>query len=149
MRQRGKQSAASLDVNGIADAGPNLRPPHHLTAKEAQLFHEVVANAPSGHFSPSDVYLLSTFVRVTLICDDAAKALAKATDKNRPTRMKIMDQAVKAQALLASKLRLAPQSRIGPRTAGRTHDAHRPSAYDTMGFDREFFEDGWKRPERR
>ena len=146
MRQRGRQSAASLEVNGIADVRPSLRPPHHLTAKEARLFHEVVGNAPSGQFSASDVYLLSTFVRVTLICDDAAKALAKANDKNRPTRMKIMDQAVKAQALLAIKLRLAPQSRIGPRTAGRRHDAHRPSAYDTMrGFDREFFEDGWSR----
>ena len=144
MRQRGRQSAASPEVNGIADAGPNLRPPHHLTAKETALFREVLANAPSGHFSASDVYLLSSFVRVTLICDDAAKALAKANDKNRPTRMKIMDQAVKAQA--ASKLRLAPQSRIGPRTAGRRYDAHRPSAYDTMrGFDPEFFEDGWSR----
>ena len=47
------------------------------------------------------------------------------------------------QPLLASKLRLATQSRIAPRTAGRAHDAHRPSAYDTMGFDKEFFEDGW------
>ena len=140
MRQRGRQSAADLEVNGETSARANLQPPHHLTAKEAQLFREVVANAPSGQFSASDVYLLSTFVRVTLICDDAAKALSKATDKNRPTRMKIMDQAVKAQALLASKLRLAPQSRIGPRTAGRAHDGHRPSAYDSfvMGAD-----DGW------
>jgi hypothetical protein len=47
--------------------------------------------------------------------------------------------------IFASKLRLAPQSRIGPRTAGRRHDGHRPSAYDTAGFDREFFEDGWPR----
>ena len=135
MRQRGRVSNVNVEVNGIASAGPNLRPPANLTAKEAKLFHEVVANAPSGQFSASDVYLLSSFVRVTLVCDDAAKALAKANDKNRPTRMKIMDQAVKAQALLASKLRLAPQSRISPRTVGRAHDGHRPSAYETMGWD--------------
>ena len=82
MRQRGKQSAASLEVTGIADTGPNLRPPHHLTATEAKLFVEVVANAPSGQFSASDVYLLTSFVRVTLVCDQAVKASAKANDKN-------------------------------------------------------------------
>jgi hypothetical protein len=145
MRQRGKQSAASLEVTGIEDAGPNLQPPPHLTATEAKLFVEVVGNAPSGQFSASDVYLLTSFVRVTLVCEQAAKALAKANDKTRPTRMKMLDQAVKMQALLATKLRLATLSRLGPRTAGRQHDAHRPSAYDTMGFDREFFEDGWPR----
>jgi hypothetical protein len=59
--------------------------------------------------------------------------------------MKMLDQGIKMQALLATKLRLATMSRIGPRTAGRRHDGHKPSAYDTIGFDREFFEDGWGR----
>ena len=84
MRQRGRQSAASLEVTGIADAGPNLRPPPHLTATEAKLFVEVVGNAPSGQFSASDVYLLTSFVRVTLVCEQAVKALAKANDKTFP-----------------------------------------------------------------
>jgi hypothetical protein len=145
MRQRGRQSGADVEVTDVAGTRPTLRPPSHLTAKEAALFVEVVGNAPAGQFSASDVYLLTSFVRVTLVCDQAVKALAKANDKTRPTRMKILDQAVKMQALLATKLRLATMSRIGPRTAGRQHDGHRPSAYDTMGFDREFFEDGWHR----
>ena len=136
MRQRGRQSAADLEVNGTASARASLRPPHHLTAKEAALFVEVVGNAPAGQFGATDVYLLSSFVRVTLVCDHAAKALAKATDKNRPARMKMLDQAIKMQALLASKLRLATQSRIAPRTVGRAHDGHRPSAYEAMeGWD--------------
>ena len=63
-----------------------------------------------------------------------------------PLKFKMLDPTVKTQALLATKLRLVTLARIGPRTAGRAHDAHRPSAYDTMrGFDREFFEDGWSR----
>jgi hypothetical protein len=65
MQQRGKRSAASLEVTGIEDAGPNLRPPPHLTTKEAALFREVVATSPSGQFSASDVYLLTTFVHIT------------------------------------------------------------------------------------
>jgi len=82
---------------------------------------------------------------VTKLAGRAARAAAKANDKTRQARFKMLDQAVKMQALLASKLRLATQSRIAPRTAGRAHDAHWPSAYDTMGFDKEFFEDGWSR----
>ena len=143
MRQRGKQSAASLEASPSESTRPTLRPPPHLSASEARLFNEVVTSAPSGQFSAGDVYLLTSFVRVTLICDQAIKALAKANDKTRPTRMKMLDQGIKMQALLATKLRLATMSRIGPRTAGLWHDRHKPSAYDTMGFDREFFEDGW------
>ena len=44
----------------------------------------------------------------------------------------MLDQAVKMQALLATKLRLATMSRIGPRTAGRAHNEHKPSAYETV-----------------
>ncbi len=146
MRQRGKQSAASLEVNGIEDAGPNLRPPHHLTAKEAQLFHEVVANTPPGQFSASDTYLLATFVQITALLEGAAATARKAGDKTRQIKFKMLAELAKTQSLIATKLLLVPSARIGPRTAGRTHDAHRPSAYDTMrGFDREFFEDGWSR----
>ena len=145
MRQRGRQSGAGLEIIPPASAGPNLQPPRHLIATEARLFHEVVANAPPGQFSASDVYLLATFAQVTLLVEGAARAAAKANDKTRQARFKMLDQAVKMQALLASKLRLATQSRIAPRTVCRAHDGHRPSAYDTMGFDREFFEDDWRR----
>jgi hypothetical protein len=67
MRQRGRQSGAGLEIIPPASAGPNLQPPRHLIATEARLFHEVVANAPPGQFSASDVYLLATFAQVTLL----------------------------------------------------------------------------------
>ena len=143
MRQRGKQSTASLEVNGVPDAGLSLRPPPHLTAKEAKLFQEVVANTPPGQFSASDAYLLATFVQITALLEDAAATARKADEKTRQIKFKMLAELAKTQSLIATKLRLVPSSRIGPRTAGRAHDAHRPSAYDAMGFDREFFEDGW------
>jgi hypothetical protein len=145
MQQRGKRSAASLEVTGIEDAGPNLRPPPHLTAKEAALFREVVATSPSGQFSASDVYLLTTFVHITSLLEGAAASARKANDNTRQMKFKMLAELAKTQSLIATKLRLVPSARIAPRTAGRAHDAHRPSAYDTMGFDREFFEDGWTR----
>lgn len=134
MRQRGRRSSADLELNGAAPAGVRLVPPDILTSSEARLFREVVSSAPAGQFTASDVYLLCSFVRITLVCDDAAKSLAKATEKTRPIRMKILDQAVKMQALLASKLRLAPQARVSGRSLARASDAHRPSVYDT-GWD--------------
>jgi hypothetical protein len=145
MRQRGRQSAADLEVNGIADTGPNLRPPSHLTARETALFREVVANAPAAQFSASDTYLLTTFVQITALLEGAAATARKADDKTRQVKFKMLAELAKTQSLIATKLRLVPSARIGPRTAGRQHDGHKPSAYDTMGFDREFFEDGWFR----
>jgi hypothetical protein len=56
---------------------------------------------------------------VALIVDDATKSMAKADDKTRPVRMKILAEAIKVQALLASKLRLATQSRVDPRALSR------------------------------
>jgi hypothetical protein len=38
----------------------------------------------------------------------------------------------KTQATLCTKLRLAPQSRIGARDAARRADKHHPSAYDVL-----------------
>ena len=106
MKQHGRKSAASLDVEDTGDPMAVLRPPPYLSATETKLFVEVVANVPSGQFSASDVYLLTSFVRVTLLCHQAPKALAKATDKTRSQRVKILEQMVKMQALLATKLRL-------------------------------------------
>jgi hypothetical protein len=42
MRQRGKQSAASLEASPSESTRPTLRPPPHLSASEARLFNEVV-----------------------------------------------------------------------------------------------------------
>jgi hypothetical protein len=101
----------------------------------------VVGNAPPGQFSASAVYLLASFVRVTLIVDGAAKALDKATEKTRPTRMKTLDQGIKMQALLASKLRLTTQARVDPKALTRKHNNHTPSFYDTMSED---LPDDWR-----
>ena len=79
MRQRGRVSSVNVELSGIASAGPTLRPPPHLTTTEAKLFAEVVANAPAGQFSASDVYLLATFAQVTKLAEGAARAAFPVT----------------------------------------------------------------------
>ena len=54
------------------------------------------------------------------------KALSKADEKTGQRESRCMAELAKTQSLIATKLRLVPSARIGPRTAGRTHDAHRP-----------------------
>ena len=81
MRQRGRQSGAGLEIIPPASAGPNLQPPRPLIATEARLFHEVVANAPPGQFSASDVYLLATFAQVTLLVEGAAGAALRSEER--------------------------------------------------------------------
>jgi hypothetical protein len=43
----------------------------------------------------------------------------------------VWEKAVKVQAMLATRLRLAPQARLDPKTVGR-HKTSAPSAYELM-----------------
>jgi hypothetical protein len=136
MRQRGRKSADANSGPLIVDGTPSrLLPPHHLTAKEAKLFHDVVSNTPSGQFSASDTYLLATFVQITALLEGAAATARKADDKTRQIKFKMLSELAKTQSLLATKLRLAPQSRISQITAARQANNHKPSFYDTMRSD--------------
>ena len=111
MRQRGRQSGAGLEIIPPASAGPNLQPPRHLIATEARLFHEVVANAPPGQFSASDVYLLATFAQVTLLVEGAAGAAAKANDKTRQARGREDASAVGEQVAAGNAIQNCPAHR--------------------------------------
>jgi hypothetical protein len=130
--KRGRPSVEDLNVIPLGPAMDRLQPPNNLKPNEARLFREVVANCPANHFAPADVYLLTNFVRTTLIVDRAMKDLEKSKLKERPARMKSLDQAIKMQSLLATKLRLTVQARADQRKLLRAHMAHRPSAYDLM-----------------
>jgi hypothetical protein len=54
----------------------------------------------------------------------------------RNSWMKMMDSAMKLQAQLATKLRLATTARHDARTLSRLHAAHRLSYYDVMDQDK-------------
>jgi hypothetical protein len=125
MLKRGKPSLQDLSVTPFTPDAVRVRPPQHLRATEAKLFREVVSHCPPSQFGPADQYLLSSFVRVTLIIDAATKDLAKSKPKDRAACMKALDQAIKSQCLLATKLRLTPLSRVDPKKLSRQHVAQR------------------------
>jgi hypothetical protein len=113
-----------------------VEPPDNLTAAERKLFLEVLQKCPPKQFSMADVYLLVSFTRATLTADRASKQLAKARSApERNSWMKMMESAMKLQAQLATKLRLATTARHDARTLSRLHAAHRLSYYDVMDQD--------------
>jgi hypothetical protein len=78
-------------------------------------------------FVASDVPLQVSYVQATLL----AQRMAKSFSTHAPA-LKTWEVAVKAQALLATRLRLAPQSRVDPKTLTRKLGRHNPSAYDLL-----------------
>jgi hypothetical protein len=110
MLQRGRKSAASLAGPNVTGDSPRLSPPSSLSTAESMLFNELVSACDSSHFRLSDLPLLISYVQATLI--------AQAASSN-PDKITIWEKAVRMQATLATRLRLAPQSRIDPKTLGR------------------------------
>jgi hypothetical protein len=104
-------SAAALATYPQVDGRlPTLSPPAGLTNQERALFEEIIASADSRYFVASDVPLLVSFVQATLMVRRTV---------NRPTQINVWEKAVRVQALLATKLRLTPRSRMSPETAAR------------------------------
>jgi hypothetical protein len=118
-------SREALKILPLAPERERLQPPANLSEKEGALFREIVSACSVEQFSPADVYLLSSFARITLQVDRAFRDLDKAKAKERPQRIKMLDQLVKAQAQLSVKLRLSTSSRGDPRKLGRQHVAQR------------------------
>jgi hypothetical protein len=111
MRQRGRRSVASnLVPLAMRGEPPRLSPPSFLSAEEVALFNEVVGACDVSHFRKSDEPLLVAFIQATLMSRDAA---------HDPSKILVWEKATRMQATLATRLRLAPQSRLDPKTVGR------------------------------
>jgi hypothetical protein len=109
-----RTSAAELAVPRVHGEPRRLKPPPHLSDDEKALFIEIVAACSPKHFTSSDLPLLISYVQSTLL---ARRAITTAfEDKDALT---IWEKGTKMQATLATRLRLAPQSRVDPKTLGR------------------------------
>jgi hypothetical protein len=71
MRQRGRKSVnvVALRVDG---SPPPLQPPAYLNEGERALFVELIAACDTRAFVPSDIPLLVSFVRATLVARNCA-----------------------------------------------------------------------------
>jgi hypothetical protein len=125
--KRGRRSGADLAVKPVHSGSRRVEPPSDLSATEAALFRKLIADCAPDHFVPSDRPLLVSYVQATLLARRAAKSMT--TDASFAAAF---ERAAKIQAMLATRLRLAPQSRADPKTVARRQSEHKPSAYDLM-----------------
>lgn len=123
MRNRGRQSAASLIPLPKTDKPSRLTAPASLTTKERALFMELVASVGDNHLVASDLPVLISYVQACLDAQDLARKPSKRTEWR---------ESVKLQMALARSLRLTVQSRVDPKTITRNmpYDGPRPWAAD-------------------
>jgi hypothetical protein len=114
MLQRGRKSLANVTTFRVDGQPSRVEPPRYLTAPERKLFVALVAAVNAKHFTESDTPLLISYVQATALAQQAIKEARKDTGA-----LLRWEKAVKLQAVLATRLRLAPQSRIDRKAVTR------------------------------
>ena len=120
-----RMSSASLTVLPPSiDAGKGrLKPSSNLIAPERELFVKLVHGCAPAHFRETDRLLLEEYVREALLLQQAAEALrqngAVMPDGKINPWFQIQQRACKTMAVLATRLRLTPASRLHPKSVAR------------------------------
>lgn len=123
-----RKSASSLSVVPIGDRLSRLCPPPCLSEEERAVFLDIVSACDPKHFRRSDLPLLIRYVESCALADSAAQHLrveGAVSQFGKPSPWLIaQEKAIRSMIALSMRLRLAPQSRIDPKTLGR----QRPNA---------------------
>ena len=132
-----KASAALSIVPLRVDGQPNhISPPSNLGATERRLFNNVVRSMPSHHFRDCDVPLLTRFVEAIAMTERAGREMEGTGGPVVKGAMNpwfsVQQRSSKMVAVLATRLRMSPQSRRETKAADKYR---RPSAYETLGDD--------------
>lgn len=126
MKQRGRKSTSALSIVPIDSDASRPPPPKGLTQPQAELWRRIVSDTPAGWFKEGDA-LLSMFCRHASAADYLSKLInaepRNELDLRRLNRLLAM-RARETQMVthLATKMRLTPQAKMHPRSAGRAFD---------------------------
>jgi phage terminase small subunit len=111
---RGRKSAASMSMVGVAEAPP-LQPVENLSPEEQEVFRAIAAAVAPDHFQPGDIPLLEAYCRAVCLERRASRALAQHGEiraDGRPSAwLKVLGQAVATMTALSMRLRVSPQAR--------------------------------------
>jgi phage terminase small subunit len=109
-----------------------IEPPNNLTKTQLQLFRYIVASHEPRHFARSDGPLLGRYCKNIDLANVASGHLERdgaVNDKGKVSPwLVVAEKADRALAALATKLRLCPSTRIGPRDAHQRAN-NRPLSY--------------------
>ena len=132
MGTRGRQSAASLAV--VTPTGERLlrcRPEAHEDVRA--VFTRIVSDVGADHFRASDTDLIEQYAAAICLARDAydkLRAEGPVKDGRVNPWQTTLEKANRASVALSQRLRLAPQSRLDRKAAGRNPKGG--SAYDAI-----------------
>jgi hypothetical protein len=120
MRQRGRKSAASLEVISYSDADVVRRPdpPAELTEEEAEEWKSVVGRLPAHWFLAETHQLLAQYCRHVVGARRVAQLIqqAEAADEfdimQYARLLRLQELQSKAMVTLATKMRMTQQSTV-------------------------------------
>lgn len=130
MKQRGRKSTAANDVSDkVVELSTVVRPkpPSDLSKSEKSLFNKIVGDRDADFFDVATIPLLVEYCRIPTELDLIAGAISryKGDWLNTDDGLKrfkeltgMRDKAQKRIAILATKMRLAQQSRYEPKVKG-------------------------------
>lgn len=127
MRQRGKKSAASMEVAVVAIGAQRLPAPVYLQDAERAVWIEAVNDQPAEAFTPTHVPLLELYcrhvVRSRILADEIEAFdrawLADADGLDRYDKLlKMAERESRAASSLATRMRITRQAVIDPKVAG-------------------------------
>lgn len=128
-----RRSAASLSIVPASEPVEFPPVPAGLSEAEAALWTGVVESKPTDWFGADSLPVLREYVRAAVMCDTLAVVVADAIRRGDPDEIKgvldMRDKESRRAVSLATKLRLTPQSKYGPRaadTADRKAGGKRP-----------------------
>jgi hypothetical protein len=127
MKQRGRKSAAALEIAPLATAVlervERQKPPHDLQDEEVEVWAAVVGAEPADWFSPSTVPILAQYCRHVVHARRVAELIEKATSDLHPETkqpsltvsdydrlLKMQERESRAIATLATKMRISQQA---------------------------------------
>ena len=136
-----RKSAAELTILiPRVDGRPNhITAPPGLGAEERRLFAGLVRSMPAEHFRQGDVPLLVRHIEAILMTERAGRemestggpVIAGADGLVTNPWFGVQQRSARMVAVLATRLRMSPQSRRDPKVVARA-GARQPSYYDQM-----------------
>jgi hypothetical protein len=130
----GRKSAAEINNLVCIDTQRlRLAPPDFLNAHETAIFSSIVDNCDPQHFRKSELPLLCSYVTAVNLSRWHAHELNEGhQDHHRPWL-----ETTKLVALLASRLRLAPSTRLDKKTVERHAVDDTPRPWDRISSSEE------------
>jgi hypothetical protein len=118
-----RKSSAALAILPRVDGRPNpLRPRPDAPPEVREIFMSLVASVPTEHFRPGDADLLEQHAQAIALARRAYAELdaSGSVVNGKPSPwLVVLEKAHRSAVALSARLRLAPQMRTDPKSAGR------------------------------